>query len=233
MLRFKTIRYYPSSISDEFFNIGTVLQGETGGKPIIKLLSSEEMHQLPCITAENRSVVEKMLVAFKQHNGLLYGNHVRFSKEQLIESTDSIEQEAETLFFQYVSYKLHEAKPTIDKIAKIRQSAQLLVQQEFSKYLKLIESNTFDIVIKPIKTDTVYKSKIGSAANADHVRKAVWDTEADRMSGGAFRYEFLNTSTAQDDKSGLHKSILSRTGMHLADFSNPDAQNDYFYSLVK
>lgn len=232
MLRFKTIRYYPSSISDEFFNIGTVLQGETGDKPIIKLLSCEEMHQLPCITAENRNVVEKMLIAFKQHNGLLYGNHVRFSKEQLIESTDSIEQEAETLFYQYVSYKLHEVKPTIDKIAQIRQSAQLLVKKEFSKYLKLIESNTFDIVIKPIKVEMIYKSKIGSAANADHVRKAVWDTEADRMSGGAFRYAFLNTSTAQDDKSDLHKSILGRTGMNLADFSSDDAQHNYFHALV-
>jgi hypothetical protein len=233
MLRFKTIRYYPSSISDEFFNIGTVLQGEAGQKPIIKLLSSEEMYQLPCITAENRNVVEKMLVAFKQHNGLLYGNHVRFSKEQLIESTDSIEQEAETLFYQYVSYKLHEVKPTIDKIAQIRQSAQFLVQRDFSKYLKLIESSTFDIVIKPIKKDIIHKSKIGSTANADHVRKAVWDTETDRMSSNSFRYEFLNTSTSQDDKSILHKAILSRNDMQLADFSNPDAQNDYFYSLVK
>ncbi len=44
--------------------------------------------------------------------------------------------------------------------------------------------------------------------------------------------EFLNTSTTQDDKSSLHKSILARTGMHLADFSSDDAQHNYFHALV-
>jgi len=232
MLRFKTIRYFPSSISDEFFNIGIVLREPESNQPIIKLLTTEQMHQLPCITAENRSIVEKMLVAFEQHNGLLYGNHVRFSKEQWIEPTESIEQEADTLFYQYVTYKLHHQKPTIDKIAQIRKSAQLLVQREFSSYLKLIESNTFDMVIKPIKKDIVYKNKIGSVANADHVRKAVWDTEADRMFSNSFCYEFLNTSTSQDDKSNLHKSILGRSDIQLSDFYNEETQLQYFEQLV-
>ena len=232
MLRFKTIRYFPSSISDEFFNIGVVLREPESNQPIIKLLTTEQMHQLPCITAENRSVVEKMLIAFEKHNGLLYGNHVRFSKEQWIEPTESIEKEAEMLFYQYVTYKLHHQKPTIDKIAKILQSAQLLVQTEFSNHLKLVESKTFDMVIKSIKNDAIYKNKIGSTANSDHVRRAIWVAEEDRILGEPCRYEFLNTSTTQDDKATLHKSILSRNDMLLNDFYDENTQFQYFEQLV-
>lgn len=233
MLHFKTIRYFPSSISDEFFNIGIVLREPESNQPIIKLLTTEQMHQLPCITAENRNVVEKMLIAFEQHNGLLYGNHVRFSKEQWIEPTESIEQEADTLFYQYVTYKLHHQKPTVDKIETIIQEAFDLAKKEFDRYLIISrDDHSFDMIIQPVKKSIIHKTKIGSVNNSEHIRKILWNTETDRYSGNNSLYDFLNIATTLEDKSNIHYSILSKTNINCIGFSDAENQFGYFKKLV-
>jgi len=111
---YQVVRYFPNEISDEFINVGVMLNGDTKKERII---SENEAKHLYCSVLIGESKKFYAMVEYlnkladdkKLRDPYQYFHNFRFSEVKALASSESEEIIFNELFETYIGYKLNRA----------------------------------------------------------------------------------------------------------------------------
>ncbi len=229
---YQVIRYFPNELSDEFINVGVMLNGEVQKERII---SETEAKHLYCsvLIGENKkfyAMVEylnKLVQDNKLRDPYQYFHNFNFSEVKVLASADNEEVIFDELFETYIGYKL-QSEEKLDKRVKLIQNSYKIAKEMFPNRIKIHQSNRFDFEIESIKKQKIYHSNIGSIANKHDIFKMTWETPLDKKTNE--QYHFLNIASIQ--KKNDAKARLALNNIHVYDYASDDKIHEYMKEIA-
>lgn len=216
---YQVVRYFPNTLTDEFINIGIMLNGDAS---IERILEASEAKSLYCATLLGDSkkfygliehldnLAKKNILATTTH----YFHNFTFSNTKHLASSQSKEEILEKLFKRYISSKL-EKKEKEDKRQRLLIDTKKIAKNEFSKYISLHSSKQFDLELEHKKNFKKYYSNLGSLGNKQDVSTMLMETPINKVSNRM--YHFLNISnhdTSNDFKERLLLNDIKTFSYH-------------------
>jgi len=213
---YQVIRYFPNELSEEFINVGVMLNGTTNMERII---SETEAKHLYCsvLIGENKkfyAMVEylnKLSHDNKLRDPYQYFHNFNFSEVKVLASSSNENTILEELFETYIGYKLQN-KEKLDRKTQLIQESYKIVKQEFKKYITIHQSEKFDFKIESIKKRKVYNSNVGSIGNKHDVLKMTWDVPVFQKENET--YHFLDIATIIKENNAKEKLALHKITVH-------------------
>ncbi len=234
MYEYKTIRYFPNALSDEFINIGVMLECD---KPIERIITETEAKHLYCSTliGENKKfygVVEHVQTLaqkrlLREENQ--YFHNYTISESKFLTSDKSEEEILEGLFESYIGYKLF-TEEKLDKRIKIIQQSFEIVKKEFSKHITIHNSKKFDFEVENIKNKKVYHANIGSLGNKHDIFKMTMETPPPTLKKDKDSYNFLDISTHRVENDAKERLRLYQIDVY--DYNNEEKIGAYLEQLI-
>ena len=189
---YQTIRYFPHILSDEFINVGVILNSANR----VRILSEEEAKSIYCSALIGE---KKRFLALIEHlhkltsdNVLLekhYFHNFRFSEEKTVASEKREDELLEELFEDYIGFKIHnEKKQELKQI--IYEQSIYIIEKEFKSYIRFKKSKQFDFELENIKKQIKHYSNIGRISRKDDVMQMAFATPRDKPINE--RYDFLD-----------------------------------------
>ena len=213
---YQVVRYFPNELSDEFINVGVMLNGSVQKERII---SETEAKHLYCsvLIGENK----KFYAMVEYLNQLVHDNKLRdpyqyfhnfnFSEVKVLASSDSEEIIFDELFETYIGYKL-ESEEKLDRRIQLIQDSYKIVNQEFKKHINIHQSKNFDFEIESLKNSKIYHSNVGSIGNKHDVFKMTWETPLAKSAND--QYHFLDIATIVKENDSKDRLALNKITVH-------------------
>jgi len=213
---YQVVRYFPNELSDEFINVGVMLNGAVQKERII---SETEAKHLYCsvLIGENKkfyAMVEylnKLVDDKKLRDPYQYFHNFNFSEVKVLASSDSEERIFDELFETYIGYKL-QSEEKLDRRIQLIQDSYKIVKQEFPNRIKIHQSHKFDFEIESIKKRKIYNSNVGSIGNKHDVLKMTWDVPVGEHMNK--QYHFLDIATIVKENDAKEKLALHKITVH-------------------
>jgi len=213
---YQVVRYFPNELSDEFINVGVMLNGSVQKERII---SETEAKHLYCsvLIGENKkfyAMVEylnQLVHNKKLRDPYQYFHNFSFSEVKILASADNEESIFDELFETYIGYKL-ESKEKLDRKIQLIQDSYKIVRNEFPNYITIHKSNKFDFEIEALKSRKVYHSNVGSIGNKQDVFKMTWETPLAKSAKE--QYHFLDISTIVKENDSKERLALNKITVH-------------------
>jgi len=231
---YKVIRYFPNSFSDEFINIGVMLDG-TNQKE--RILNESEAKHLYCsaLIGENKkfygvieylnNLVEKGILYDEHH----YFHNFEFSERKQFISEKNENEIVEDLFENYIGYKF-QSEEKLDKRIRLIQKSYSILESEFkfNKNIHIYKAEKFDFEIKHQRTQKIYHSNVGSIANKQDIVKMIMETPLHKEKNHYYNFLNIATSTKNND----YKERLDLNNIEYSDYSNEEKIVEYFEKLI-
>lgn len=229
---YKVVRYFPNSFSDEFVNIGVMLDGSHQKERII---SETEAKHLYCSTlvGENKkfygvieylnNLVEKGTLNDTHH----YFHNFEFSKKKQLVSEKPIDEIVEGLFENYIGYKL-QSEEKLDKRMRFINKSYKILESEFNDYIQIHKTEKFDFEIEHLKSKKIYHSNVGSIANKHDIVKMIMETPLQKEIN--HQYNFLDIATIV--KVNDYKERLDLNKIKYYDYSSEEKIVEYYERLI-
>jgi len=213
---YQVVRYFPNELSDEFINVGVMLNGAVQKERII---SETEAKHLYCsvLIGENKkfyAMVEylnKLVDDKKLRDPYQYFHNFSFSEVKVLASADSEETIFDELFETYIGYKL-QSEEKLDRRVQLIQDSYKIAKEMFSNRIKIHQSNRFDFEIESIKKRKIYHSNIGSIANKHDIFKMTWETPLAKKANE--QYHFLNIATIVKENDAKERLALNKINVY-------------------
>ncbi|HEB7573160.1 TPA: hypothetical protein RZI51_000560 [Campylobacter coli] len=175
MFKYKMIKYFPYSASEEFINIGFWLWDENGNK-IQDYISDTHLKILSKCHFLNTNFIKNSIERLKLETNekYWYGNHFRFSEFDTI-LHDTLESAKNFLYYEKIGekFKNFESKERNIRYEEIKNNAINLIDTDFKNDLELISDRgeyNFHIINKHSKNEIF--SRLGNIANIDDIKEA-------------------------------------------------------------
>lgn len=229
---YTVIRYFPTSLSEEFINIGVFLNGYSSAEKIITEENARELHCSALIGDKKKLLglveyLNELSVNGTLQNSDHYFNNFRFSDTRQLASDKSKEEIIEELYFDFVGYKfIYESK--IPKRATIIKNS-FEVAKEFQGFIQIYYSNTFDLEIESIKKQVIHNSFIGSAGNKQDVANMIMLPQEFALQN---EYDFLDISQRVTPQKAYFQEKLKKNDIKLYSFSDKDEIANYFEKIA-
>ena len=228
---YQVVRYFPNELSDEFINVGVMLNGEVQKERII---SETEAKHLYCsvLIGENKkfyAMVEylnKLVQDNKLRDPYQYFHNFNFSEVKVLASEDSEKAIIDELFETYIGYKLQSEEKLDRRIQLIQDSYK--IAKTFSNHLKIHQSNRFDFEIESIKKRKIYHSNIGSIANKHDIFKMTWETPLTKKENE--QYHFLNIATITKENDAKERLALNKIDVY--DYAREEEIHEYMKEIA-
>ena len=229
---YQVVRYFPNELSDEFINVGIILNSST---PKERIISEIEAKHLYCsvLIGENKkfyAMVEylnKLVDDNKLRDPYQYFHNFNFSEVKVLASADSEEAIFDELFETYIGYKLHNEEK-LDRRIQLIQKSHKIVKKEFQKYITIHQSNRFDFEIESIKKRKIYHSNIGSIANKHDIFKMTWETPLAKKANE--KYHFLNIATIIKENDAKERLALNKIDVY--EYTNDKEIHKYMEKIA-
>ena len=199
---YRAIRYFPHVLSDEFINVGVVLDSEKG---VHRILSEEEAKQIHCtaLIGDKKKFLGfiEYLNNLASENRLLeeehYFHNFRFAAAQKVASEKSARDVVRELFDDYVGFKIHSENKREQKEIIMDRSIRL-IEKEFKNYIKYKTGDHFDLILESIQSKTVHYSDIGRISWKQDIARMILSVPQSAMTNDKNHYDFLNITGAMD-----------------------------------
>ena len=213
---YQVVRYFPNELSDEFINVGIMLNGSVQKERII---SETEAKHLYCsvLIGENKkfyAMVEylnQLVHDDKLRDPYQYFHNFNFSEVKVLASSDSEEIIFDELFETYIGYKLA-SEEKLDRRIQLIQDSHKIINQEFKKYINIHQSKKFDFKIENLKNKKFYHSNVGSIGNKHDVFKITWETPLAKSPKE--EYHFLDIATIIRENDAKERLALNNITVH-------------------
>jgi len=231
---YRVIRYFPHMLSDEFINIGVML---LSGKGLGRILTEDEAQQLHCpaFIGERKKFLGVIahLHRLESEGKLLEGEHYfhnfRFGDIQKLASEKDISEVVEELFYDYVGFKIATKEKREEKEI-IYEASIKLVEREFRRYIRVRDSEVFDLELESIHTKIIHHSNIGKSSWKHDIMRMVYDTPAKKRKHD--RYDFLDIK-GKIEKSNHGIQKLEQNLVEIHPYQTEDERALYMEMLAK
>lgn len=232
--KYQIIRYYPYSLSEEFINIGILLEG----KCMHKVISEDEANMIHCSALIGDK--KKFLGVVRHLNELSkkeclqddyhYFNNFKYTEIKQIATDKEPKEVLSGLFYEYISHKFP-TKETLDAKQLIIENSYKLIHKEFKKHLRIYRtSNLYDLEIESIKSQEKHHSIIGSVSNKQDVSKAIMAVPAHVKQLN--KYDFLDISIKHLNQSVELKEKLKVNHVDCYDYAKQDDIVEYLEAIA-
>lgn len=232
MYAYKVLRYFPNALSDEFINIGVMLDGT---KYLERVVTEAEAKHLYCsvligeskkfygVIEHIQTLVEKKRLRDPHH----YFHNYVISESKHLTSDKSEEEILDGLFESYIGYKLH-SEEKLDKRMKLIQDSFKIVKKEFRNHIAIHRSTQFDFEIENVKNQKIYHANVGSLGNKHDIFKMTMDTPLHKQF--KHKYDFLDISTHKIENDSKERLALYQIDTY--DYSNDEKIEAYMEQLI-
>jgi hypothetical protein len=232
MHEYKIVKYFPNALSEEFVNIGVILDA---AKPMERIITESEAKHLYCsaLIGENKKFygVIEHIHALVQNNTLHdphhYFHNFTISDSKHLASDKSEDEILEGLFETYIGYKLH-SEEKLDKRMKLIKDSFKIVKKEFKKHISIHHSKQFDFELENVKNKKIYHANVGSLGNKHDVFKMTMDTPLHKQL--KHQYNFLDISTIIRENDSKERLALYQIDTH--DYGNEEKIEAYMEQLI-
>ncbi len=212
MHEYKIVKYFPNALSEEFVNIGVILDA---AKPMERIITESEAKHLYCsaLIGENKKfygVIEHIHTLVQNntlHDPHHYFHNFTISDSKHLASDKSEDEILEGLFETYIGYKLH-SEEKLDKRMKLIQDSFKIVKKEFKNHIAIHRSLQFDFEIEHVKNQNIHHANIGSLANKHDVFKMTMETPIHKKR--KHQYDFLDISTSIKENDSKERLALNK-----------------------
>lgn len=208
---YQTIRYFPHVLSDEFINVGVILNSANR----VRILSEEEAKSIYCSAFIGE---KKRFLALIEHlhklasdNVLLekhYFHNFRFSEEKTVASEKREDELLEELFEDYIGFKIKREEKKDLKELILEQSIKVAESSDFRNYIRIRRTpvSEFDFEIESIKKEILHQSAIGKTTLKHDVTRIVMATPDYKEHNK--RYDFLNINGKINPENKYVKKLI-------------------------
>jgi len=230
---FSVIRYFPTSLSEEFINIGVFLHGHNG---VEKILTEENARELHCSALIGDRKKFLGLVEYLNElsiNGTLqdknhYFNNFRFTDARQIASSKDVKEIIEDLYYDFVGHKfVYESK--IPARATIIKNSLEIAKEHFQGYINIQRTTLFDFEIESVKKKIIHYSSVGSTTNKQDVANMIMLPQQQSENR---EYDFLDISKRHTAQQEHFLSKLQINNIKACPFSNRDEIAKYFEMIA-
>lgn len=229
---YQVVRYFPNELSDEFINVGVMLNGNSNRERIISDIEAKHLY-CSVLIGENKkfyAMVEylnKLVTDNKLRDPYQYFHNFQFSEVKVLASAESEDMIFDELFETYIGYKL-QSEEKLDKRIHLIQESYKIVKNEFKDYIQIHKGEKFDFEIEHLKTQKIYHSNVGSIANKHDVVKMIMETPLQKKRN--HQYDFLDISTIA--KENDYKERLDLNKIKLYDYSTEEKIVKHYEKLI-
>lgn len=197
---YRVIKYFPFPRSDEFFNVGIIVQDEKGES---KSLYIDEYEQHIKNLCQFPSIDKRALPAFlknirkEQSPQSWYDNYLRFSEVDVIICKQGIDEVANMLYEDYIGYKFH-IKDLKDRYQAARENTKTIFEKKFQNKLIIDwEEQSFYVTNK--RTNKRHFAQFGSINDKQAIQKLMFFSfESKRYK--EININFLGINKADDER---------------------------------
>ena len=229
---YQVVRYFPNELSDEFINIGVMLNGTNPKERIISELEAKHLY-CSVLIGENKkfyAMVEylnKLVVDKKLRDPYQYFHNFKFSEVKALASSASEEVVFDELFETYIGYKLQSEKKSDRRIQLIQTSYKIL-ESEFTDFIQVYKTKKFDFELEHLKTQKFYHSNVGSIANKQDVFKMIMETPLAKQPKHQYNFLDIATITKEND----YKERFDLNNIKLYNYSSEEKIVEYYEELI-
>lgn len=229
---YQVVRYYPNELSDEFVNVGVMLNGTTPKERIISELEAKHLY-CSVLIGENKkfyAMVEylnQLVIDKKLRDPYQYFHNFNFSEVKVLASSASEEVIFEELFETYIGYKL-QSEEKLDRRIQLIQKSYKILEDEFTNFIQIHKAKKFDFEIEHLKTQKIYHANVGSIANKQDVFKMIMETPISKAP--KHQYNFLDIATIS--KKNDYKERFDLNNIKLYDYSSEEKIVEYYEKLI-
>lgn len=230
---YQVVRYFPDSLTDEFINIGIMLNSDL---PIERIIEESDAKKLYCSTFLGDSkkfyAIIEHLHKLSKKNSLRstthYFHNFTFSNNKHLASSQNQDEILEKLFDRYIGTKL-EREEKLDKRQRLLRDSYQMATKEFGKYISMRHSEHFDLEIEHKKNHKIYYSNLGSLVNKQDVSNMSMETPIKKKDNT--QYHFLNISTHNTSNDFEERLLLNEIQTH--SYTTDEEIFEYLNSIQK
>lgn len=203
---YRVVRYFPSSRSDEFFNVGVVVQDDKGQS---KSLYIDEFNQHIKCLRQFPSINKKALPFFlkvirqEKNSQAWYDNNLRFSELDTMICEQSIDEVANMLYEDYIGYKFHtkdiKYRYKKDRYKEIRETTKIVFEKKFQSKLILEELSEQSFFVINKRTNKKHFGRFGSVDNKQDIKELMYFS-LDNDNYKKMGINFLGIISSNDDE---------------------------------
>ncbi len=216
MYEYQVVRYFPNELSEEFINVGIMLNGAENRERIISEVEAQHLY-CSVLIGENKKFYAMVdyLNKLQQENKLRdpyqYFHNFRFSEPKHLASSKNEEIISDELFENYIGYKF-QTEDKLDRRVQLIQDSYKIAKNEFKNFIKISESKQFDFEMKSLKSRDTYYSNVGSIANKHDVFKMTMETPLHKKS--IEKYHFLDIAKIIKENDSKERLALNSISVH-------------------
>ena len=235
-LKYRVIHAYENKTSMEFVNVGVV--AEDTDRFTYRLLDGEDLKRVRC-NLYNRDALEATIEYIRQSLSevsslqeldqvTFYFDNFSFSSTMLSKVGYDMNEEIESLYRQYVSYKINNHQSERSTVKKIIEES-IRISEEFGKDLKarIDDDRYFDMWISTRKSR--FRAVVGSLNNSSDLNRAVNGAVESRLTNKIFG----DVNDHLNDLGKVRKEIVERINYKVLDFHNEDAIKRSYEALLR
>jgi len=229
---YSVIRYFPTTLSDEFINIGVFLHGYSEAEKIMSQKSAEDLYCSQLIGDKKKLIgiveyLNELSISGKLQDSNHYFNNFRFSDAKQIATSNSVEKIIEDLYYDFIGYKFQDDTKIPIKMKIIKNSLEI-AKRDFKSYIKITRKELFDFEIESIKKKTIHHSSIGSIANKQDVANMIMLPQKKEINN---KYDFLDISKNTPANKQYFYDKLQMNNIERFLFRNEEDIVEYFEKI--
>ncbi len=229
---YQVIRYFPNELSDEFINVGVMLNSNINRERIISEIEAKHLYCSVLIGESKKfySMVEylnQLVYDNKLRDPYQYFHNFNFSEVKVLASADSEEAIFNELFETYIGYKF-ESEEKLDRRVQLIQDSYKIVKKDFRKYITIHQSKNFDFKIESLQNRKIYHSNVGSIGNKHDVFKMTWETPLAKSPND--QYHFLDIATIIKENDSKERLALNKITVH--EYSSDEEIHKYMQKIA-
>lgn len=227
---YQVIRYFPNELSEEFINVGIMLNGTENRERIISEIQAQHLYCSVLIGESKKfyAMVE-YLNKLQEENRLRdpyqYFHNFRFSEPKHLASSKSEEIIFDELFENYIAYKF-QTEEKVDRRIQLIQESYKIVKNEFQNFIEIHQSKQFDFEMENLKNRNIYHSNVGSIGNKQDIFKMTMETPLHKNQTD--KYHFLDIATVVKEN-----DFKERLGLHSIDVYNYASDEEIYKYMEK
>lgn len=216
MYEYQVVRYFPNELSEEFINVGIMLDSAEKRERIISEVEAQHLY-CSVLIGENKKfyAMVEYLNKLQQENKLRdpyqYCHNFRFSEPKHLASAKSEELIFDELFESYIGYKF-QTEEKLDRRVQLIQESYKIAKNEFKNFIQIDKSKQFDFEMKNLKKNIVYHSNVGSIGNKHDIFKMTMETPLHKKN--VDKYHFLDIATIIKENDSKERLGLNKITVH-------------------
>jgi hypothetical protein len=216
MYEYQVIRYFENELSEEFINVGIMLNGTENRERIISEIEAQHLY-CSVLIGKNKKfyAMVEYLNKLQQENKLRdpyqYFHNFRFSEPKHLASSKSEEIIFDELFESYIAYKF-QTEEKMDRRIQLIQDSYKIAKNDFKNFIQIDKSKQFDFEMKNLKNSNIYHSNVGSIANKQDVFKMTMETPLHK--NNVDKYHFLDMAITLKENDSKERLGLNKISVY-------------------